>query len=128
MAQRHRTFRGRRAIVEFTFDDSAFDGLLEAADAVARAFVREKAEDWGRDVTAYMKANAPWDNQTGNARGSLGMVPEYEHIYVLSLTAGVFYMRFLEQRQAGKWAILKPAMDAFASVLERAAGLDRERG
>lgn len=62
---------------------------------------------------AYMKTNAPWNNITRNARNSLNSVvlvdnsPQRTRI-ALKLSHGMDYGVWLELKNAGKYAIVRP--------------------
>lgn len=90
-------------------------------DAVVRI-----VQGWAVEATQWMKENAPWDDQTGNARKSLGIV---QHVggdaIVLVLTGGVYYLLFLETREAGKRPILVPATMLWGSELLKRVGAVR---
>jgi len=86
------------------------------------------------DITDWMKANAPWTDRTGKARASLKAQmgdfwlagTDYESNYKSSTqviigyvaTADpVWYAWYLETIQAGKWAIVGPALDEWGPII-----------
>jgi hypothetical protein len=82
---------------------------------------------------AYMKQNAKWQDQTGNARAALsgtsaasgsrgGGVMGTTH--VITYSHGVPYGIWLEVRWGGRYAILKPTVELFGrKYMEMVSGL-----
>lgn len=67
-------------------------------------------------ITAQAKTNAPWTDDTGNARNGLNAdvsVPA-KYTYVLTLYGVVKYQIWLEVRFAGKYAIIMPTVKSYA--------------
>lgn len=93
------------------------DAMLRAMDAYAGkvlSAVRQVAEYWKGQWEADAKANAPWQDQTGNARQALHAgIEEMAHDAVrLYLSHGVNYGLWLEVRFAGRWSIIWPTIEA----------------
>lgn len=64
-------------------------------------------------VANYAKINAPWTDQTGNARNGLTAQPYDEGTTVgIILYHQVSYGIWLEVRWAGRYAIINPTIDA----------------
>lgn len=88
-------------------------GFEEYTRAVEEA-LRQLVESYRPRIEAWMKANAPWTDRTGNARQGL-------HTEVEALTNGIAlylmhsmdYGVFLEWANQGTFAILTPALDVF---------------
>lgn len=74
------------------------------------------ARRWAPEIEAYMKAEAPWTDRTGNARQ--GLHTEVNHMagvmVEIVLAHGVEYGLWLEIRHAGAYAIVNPSLDQFA--------------
>lgn len=68
-----------------------------------------------------MKDNAPWQDQSGDARALLSAkaTPVRPGISEILLSHGVTYGLFLEIAHQGRYAILPQTMDNFSRVLER---------
>lgn len=71
------------------------------------------------DAETYMRTNARWTDNTGNARAGLFATHQKEPMVVHSL---VFYHTmdygyWLEVRWSGKYAIIGPSMFHFAPIL-----------
>jgi hypothetical protein len=78
-----------------------------------RQAVSKEFETQAPTVESYMKANAPWNDQTGAARA--GLRAEFigdRHVERLAIRMfhGVSYGIFLETRNAGKYAIIAPTL------------------
>jgi hypothetical protein len=69
----------------------------------------------------WMKANAPWTDRTSNARQALYTEVEQvvNQMVALILSHGVEYGIFLETLNAGRYAIIGPALDHFAVLIWR---------
>ena len=67
-------------------------------------------------IAAQAKTNAPWQDDTGNARNGLAARAgvEGKHIYSLTLYGSVKYQIWLEVRFAGKYAIIMPTLKSYA--------------
>jgi len=66
-------------------------------------------------ITDWMKANAPWEDRTGDARASLeAVISNRAKVFlVLWFTYGpdIDYAVYLENMQAGRFSILSKTMD-----------------
>lgn len=93
----------------------AFPALADAYTAAIRRGVRAIADRYAPEIEAYMKDNATWTDQTGNARANLRA--EVEEIAgemaQIVLSHGVEYGTFLELAHGGAYAILAPTVDVF---------------
>jgi hypothetical protein len=68
----------------------------------------------------YMKNNAPWQDQTGNARNGLTARPYVEGDQVgIVLAHSVPYGIFLEARWSGRYAIIQPTLDHMGPIVMR---------
>lgn len=84
---------------------------------IAAEFLRAKPE-----ATTFAKTNAPWTDQSGNARA--GLHADVQSIeggkaFELVMAGSVFYQIFLETRFSGKYAILMPTVNYIGKVLLR---------
>lgn len=76
-----------------------------ANDAIEKVFLFQQ----GRSE-AYMKTNAPWTDQTSNARNGLfASASRNGNEHTLVLSHSVSYGIFLETMQAGRYGIIVPA-------------------
>lgn len=80
--------------------------------------VRDAAESLKDEMVAYAKANAPWQNPTGDARAELqgAVVWEDDDHFTIFLGHGsnIHYGVWLEVRWGGKFAIIVPTIMEFA--------------
>ena len=78
-----------------------------------------------RDLESYMRQNAPWQDQTGNARNGLSARPFQEGTNVgIDLFHTVPYGIWLETRFSGAYAIIVPTINAKSpEVLASVRGL-----
>lgn len=83
------------------------------------------AQSMAPQVEAYAKMNAPWQDQTTNARNGLAARAfEEGSAVVIMLYHQVPYGIWLEVRFGGKNAIIQPTLDAMGpKVMERFSGL-----
>lgn len=75
---------------------------------------RAVAEYFAPVVETYAKQNAPWTDQTGNARQGLhGFVEDLsDTVTALYLAHGVDYGIFLELAHQGRYAIIMPTLES----------------
>ncbi len=94
----------------------------DLADAYVTAIhkgVRAIAQRWAPEIANWMKDGAPWTDRTGNARQTLYTAVEevVNQMVTIILSHGVYYGIFLELRNAGRFAIVNPALDHFAPLI-----------
>lgn len=70
-------------------------------------------------LLAKAKVDAPWKDQTGNARNGLSttVVVMSPNVYALVLFHTVDYGLWLEVRFAGKYAVIKPTITAYTPLV-----------
>lgn len=79
---------------------------------------RQVLEAWAERAVVFEKQTAPWADQTGNARRSLGWVarhPAWGGRVIL--THGVPYGRHLELDFGGRFAVIGPTVATLAPQL-----------
>lgn len=77
-------------------------------------------QNWAGTMEGYSKSHAPWTDRTGHARQSLhGGVDERGDQQVLYLSHGVEYGIWLELAHSGKYAIVRPTVDAHLSRIHK---------
>lgn len=93
------------------------DNVYELVDQV-HDDIRQGAEALKDEMVEYMKAHAPWEDQTGNARDGLqgAVVWQDESHFTIMLGHGkdIYYGIWLEVRHGGKFAIVVPTVHHFA--------------
>lgn len=69
-------------------------------------------------IEAWLKQNAPWIDQTGNARqGLYAQAVQEGNMLAIIMDYSVFYGWFLEMSNSGRYAIITPAVDVFAQQI-----------
>ncbi len=104
--------------MSFEWDRPPEEVFGELGEAYAQAIhngVLQIAQRYAPEIEAWMKTNASWEDRTGNARQSL--IGDVEDIanqaVILIMSHGVEYGTFLELANAGKYAVVTPALDTF---------------
>ena len=105
---------------KFIFRDGGLrDNLRRGPEQVMRA-AWITAQRSAPEVENYMKTEAPWNDQTGNARNGLTARAFNEGDTVgIVLAHSVAYGVFLEARWSGRYAIIQPTIDAMGPVVMR---------
>lgn len=95
--------------------------LGEVRAAQVQRTVERTADRHSKKIEAWMRANAPWTDQTGDARRELRaeVLDITGKAVLILLRHGVDYGVYLETMQAGRFAILGPALDTWAPVIWR---------
>lgn len=66
------------------------------------------------DAEGYAKQNAPWHDRTGNARKSITHKSASTSIGVIgAIGIGVFYGKYLELCNQGRYRIIRPTIDVY---------------
>lgn len=81
-----------------------------------RMVVEQLLRSYQPRIEAWMKENASWTDRTANARQSLYADVQRlgQDTFDLIMDHGMDYGRFLEFSNAGRYAIIAPAVDVFA--------------
>lgn len=83
-----------------------------------REVMEERAVQFAEELRDYAKANAPWTDQTGAARGELDTAVEANDDELsVALFHGVEYGIWLEIRWNGRYAIIIPTIEEKGSEL-----------
>lgn len=95
--------------------------LAEVRAAQVERQVTRVAERNAKQIEAWMRANAPWTDRTGDARRELRaeVLDVTGGAAVILLRHGVDYGVYLETIQSGRFAIITPALDHFAPMIWR---------
>ncbi len=84
---------------------------------------RAEVEDWAGDSTAFMQQNAPWQDQTGEARRRLGWrrrhPPRLRDGARVSLVLGAKHGYHLELSHGSKYQIMGTTMAVMGPALVR---------
>ncbi len=89
---------------EITPNINVMEGKLERYFSAINQYEANEGQN-------YMRANAPWTDRTGNARGGLFARPfkEGDH-YITVLYGTVPYQIWLEVKNSGEYAIITPSL------------------
>lgn len=85
----------------------------------------EQMQKEAKNIEKYMKANAPWQDRTGNARKGLKTEVEQKGQKItIVLSNTVYYGVYLEQYMEKRFAIIDPTIKAKqGEVMESLKGL-----
>lgn len=96
----------------------AFDAGYRAYVQTVRATVYALLQSYVPRMESWMKANAVWDDQTGNARQSLWAdVKQLTNQTILWFGHGMEYGIWLEIANSGRYSVLSPALDHFGPLI-----------
>jgi hypothetical protein len=109
----------------FRWDSDTLTPLLAQLDERFNTRVAAVCQYQATRAEAYIRQQAPWNDQTGNARQGLFAVAERNgNIHRIILAHAVPYGIWLEVRFAGRYAVIVPSLrnqgDALMALLERA--------
>lgn len=92
----------------------AFIGLFDWQLATLYEGILAIANHYAAQIEAWMKANAPWTDRTGNLRRSLhAWVDEMPGWVIIHFDYGLDYGVYLEFKNQGRYATIAPALDFF---------------
>ena len=91
-------------------------GVITARTLALTPALKQLGVETAQDMLEYARANAPWEDRTGNARNKLTTEVSGDSYGQISITLehGVDYGYWLEVIQNGRFAILQPTIEAFA--------------
>lgn len=96
---------------------AVFPQAYQSHSQAVFAYIVEVAEKNGKEGAVWMKANHKWENVTGKAEAGLTVDVTASPMERVEMTfnygADVPYDIFLELANAGRFAILAPAVDLF---------------
>ena len=97
----------------------ALEGLAVQYASAIHAGVFAIVQRRAPEIQNWMKENAPWTDRTGNARQGLHTDPNQviNQLVWLILSHGVDYGVYLEHKNAGRFAIVSPAIDHWAPII-----------
>ena len=93
---------------------------IEAHDRKVKRIIAGQFLYAKNDAEAFARQNAPWTDQTGNARSGLHAdvnVIDYGKAFELIVAHSVPYGIWLEVRFSGKYAIIQPTVDYIGQLL-----------
>lgn len=111
--------------VEFEENDilDGLDKVLSKTEAVLRVY----ADSVAKKMEASAKTNRPWTDRTGDARRTITAFAKHasnRSKIRITLQDGVYYGKYLEYCNGGKYAIIEPTVDKEApNIVEGMKGL-----
>ncbi len=104
-----------------TRPDAAWGDLADAYSRAIQDGVYQLAQAYAVEIEAWMKENAPWTDQTSNARQTLHSEADrlVGGAVEIILAHGMDYGIFLELANGGQYAIIGPALDHFIPLVWR---------
>lgn len=108
----------RQVTVSFTYDEGSSKAEIYAwRDRVQRGLLA-LATEFIDKITAWMRTHRPWTDRTTLARRSLGvMVRGYAKKVTMVFYGKAPYQMYLETMQAGRFAIVGPALHYWYGVV-----------
>ena len=101
--------------LEVTFDTSQFERGLSTLLSTSERKIATTMRYFANRAESSAKSNAPWTDQTGNARNGLrGMYEGGGSQHRIVLQHGVPYGIWLEVRFSGRYAIIQPTIQRIA--------------
>lgn len=101
-----------------TTPEEAFGQLFDSYAAAIHQLVFAVCQRRAPEIENWMKANAPWQDQTGNARQTLwAEAMQTVGEVILALDHGMAYGYWLEVKNAGRYAIIAPAVDHWLPII-----------
>ncbi len=105
------------------FRDGGLLSNLEKGPKKLEDKIMSVMQFYAPQIESYAKANAPWTDQTGNARNGLAARAGREgQSYYIVLYHQVPYGIWLEVKYDGRDAVIMPTLDEFLPKVQ--AGLD----
>jgi hypothetical protein len=110
-------------ILKISFRDGGLLSNLEKGPKRLEDKIMSVMQYYAPQIESYAKANAPWTDQTGNARNGLAARAGREgQSYYIVLYHQVPYGIWLEVKYDGRNAIIMPTLEEFLPKVQ--AGLD----
>lgn len=98
---------------------------LRAFTKKGKQMAYEQMEKEAKELEKYMKANAPWQDRTGDARENLNTKVEQKGQKItIILSNPMYYGYYLEQKMGKRFAIIDPTIKAKSGeVMDSLKGL-----
>jgi hypothetical protein len=105
---------GRKPFIRLSMESDTLTPSLKALPGEINRILATTFRYYEPQVENFMKMNAPWTDQTGNARNGLSARSgrEGKTHYIVAFHQ-VPYGIYLETRWAGKYAIIVPTIEHF---------------
>lgn len=118
---------GGRTKATFYWSSDTLTPTIAAAPTALHSALKATTEYYSLQTEAFAKTNAPWRDQTGNARGSLTGTPTSGSpsakgsTYEVTISHGMPYGIWLELRRGGHLGIIDRTVQAQAEPYFRTA-------
>jgi hypothetical protein len=118
-----RDVQGRFVKGGFGFEFRGLEQLMSSATVMGTELDKNVQEGMERIAAAmeqFAKENAPWEDNSGDARSGLRAVPIFDRAgakYTVYLGHGVYYGVYLENSNGGEYAIIEPTIRHFQGFL-----------
>jgi hypothetical protein len=120
---RVRDIGGRWVKGGFGWEFRGLEQLFSAPTQIGTKLDQDVQDAMARMAVAmeqFAKQNAPWQDDTGDARSGLKAVPVFDRAgakYTVYLGHSVAYGVYLENSNGGEYAIIEPTIRHFAAFL-----------
>lgn len=112
----------------FVWEDNGLLNQLKTFDARMDRVLTATVAYHSTKAEAYARANAPWTDRTSNARNGLFAKAERDRPhYRIIIAHSVPYGIWLEVRFSGRYAIIRPTVDAIGPDVMRTAAKAYDR-
>jgi hypothetical protein len=105
----------------FQWDVDPERAFGDGMDAWTRALdnaIFTLAQFYAPQMESWMKMNAPWTDRSSAARQTLWAVADRDgRTVVIEFGYGVFYGKYLEYKNGGRFAIIAPALDHWSPII-----------
>lgn len=104
----------------FTIDISNLSRSLSELEQRQLAHSQFYAQTAAKELEAFARADAPWRDHSGHARGGItGRAERRGNLIIITLSGSVRYLTYLELAHGKKWAVLWPTMQKNAQRILR---------
>lgn len=102
--------------------DIVFPAFYKQQSELLMGRIMQLAETYATLIESWMKANANWQDQSGDARRELWAearrFSEEKIIITFGHGPSIYYGWYLENHFAGKYQIIAPALNIFSAMIE----------
>lgn len=113
--------------INIKFEEGAILDGLDKILSKTEVALRVYADSAAKKMEASAKANRPWTDRTGEARRTITAFAKHasnSQKIRITLQDGVYYGKYLEYCNGGKYAIIEPTVDKEApNIVEGLKGL-----
>lgn len=97
--------------MSFTLDCSGLSRSLSELEQRRLAYQQFYAQTAAKQLETFAKADAPWRDRSGHARGGItGRAERRGSVITITLSGSVHYLVYLELAHGKRWAVLWPTL------------------